>query len=114
MNGTTVVIDLINEFAVNIGATYIISIQLCNAPDLTLYDGYSQIRTNNTSENIVLSPTITVISKDVFELRIPFNDFSGSVVPGLYQYDVLFSNAGNRFYAVGGKVQILKRITQLL
>ena len=107
-------LDLVGDYSVNIGSTYSITIQLCNAPDLMLYTGYSQIRQNNTSETVILEPTITVLNKDIFKLEIPYTAFPTDILAGNYQYDVMFANATDRFFAIGGKVTLIKRITQLL
>lgn len=108
----TVTIDLIGDRAVNIGASYKVQIQLCNAPDLATYTGGScQIKSSNTSDEVILSPTINVLSKDVFEIDIPFNLFTSVVLAGTYVYDVLFSKADHKFYAIAGKIQLIKRVT---
>lgn len=113
MSTTTVNIDLINDYAVNIGATYRIAFQLCNAPDLTDYTGDCQIKSNLASTAVVLEPTINVLTKDTFELVIPFGDFTGSIGAGNYIYDVLFSKVDDRFYAIAGKVQLVQRVTSI-
>jgi hypothetical protein len=111
-----VIIDLINDNSIEIGANYEASFKLCNAPDLSDgYSGYCQIRTNNQSNLVILSPRVNIVSKDLFTISIAFNDYPVDIIAGNYQYDVLFasSTTGNRFYAVGGKIQIIKRITTI-
>lgn len=110
----TINIDLIGDSAINIGATYKVQMQLCNAPDLTMYAGVSQIKQSNTSTDIVMAFTVNVLSKDIFELVLPHTAFTPTVLPGNYQYDVLFYKSDNRFYPVSGKVALIKRITQML
>lgn len=109
----TPIIDLIGDNAVSIGTTYSVSFQLCSAPDLTLYSGASQIKVNNLSPEIILSPIVNVITKDLFELTIPYGLFTSNIQAGNYQYDVLFTRPEDRFYAVAGKIQLIKRITQI-
>lgn len=106
-------LDLINEAAINIGESYEIGVQLYNADDLTGYSGFCQIRQSPASTDIILSPVISVLSKDTFSINVDFDGYPLNLVPGTYQYDVLFSSSEKRFYAICGKVQILKRITNL-
>lgn len=111
----TVTIDLIGDRAVNIGASYKVQIQLCNAPDLTEYTaGDCQIKTSISSNEIFLIPTINVLSKDIFEIEIPFTLFTTATVAGTYVYDVLFSKINHKFYAVAGKIQFIKRVTTVV
>lgn len=109
----TVQLDLIAENAVNIGATYRTKIQLCNAPDLTLYIGTCQIRQAPASTDIILTATINILSKDLFEMVIPYGIFNTTIQAGNFVYDVLFSKTDDRFYAIGGKIQLVKRVTQI-
>lgn len=110
-----ITIDLINENSVEIGASYTVAYQLCNAPDLTQYAGYCQIRLNNTSTDIILTPIVNILSKDTFSIKIPYSAYTTATAPGNYQYDVLFSKNDNsdRFYAVGGKISLVRRITKI-
>lgn len=111
----TVKLDLIEDNAINIGATFQKEIQLCNFPDLTEYTGLSQIRLSNTSDTVILSPTITVITKDIFKIVIPYTAYNNvTVEAGNYVYDVLFSKTDDRFYAVGGKAQLIRRVTTVI
>jgi hypothetical protein len=109
----TVTLDLINEYSVSIGSTYKIDVQLCNAPDLMLYTGVSQIRSNISSTDILLTPNISILSKDLFQMVIPFTAFNTNIQPGNYVYDVLFTKTDDRFYAIAGKIQLVKRVTQI-
>lgn len=109
----TVILDLIGDYAVNIGSTYTIQVQLCNAPDLQDYTGTCQIKQTASSIDVILTPTIEVLTKDIFKLTIPYGDFTGSIAPGNYVYDVLFSSVNDRFYPVGGKIQLVQRVTSL-
>lgn len=106
-------IDLIGENTVEIGATYKASFSCCGLPDLNEYVGNCQIRVNNTSTEVILSPSVTVIDKDKFSIGIAHTAYPSNLTPGTYQYDVLFikNDATERFYAIGGKVLITKRIT---
>lgn len=113
MSTTTVNVDLINEYAVNIGATYRVAFQLCNAPDLEDYTGTCQIKANLASETVVLEPEINVLTKDTFELIIPFGAFTGSITAGNYIYDVLFAKVDDRFFPIAGKVQLVQRVTSI-
>jgi hypothetical protein len=108
-----VTIDLINENAIEIGATYKASFRLCNHPDLLLFTGVCQIRVNNTSTTAILTPIVNIITKDTFSIDLDFDVYPDNLAAGNYQYDVLFSSSGERFYAVGGKIQIVKRITAI-
>lgn len=112
MSTTTVTIDLVNEYAVNIGATYRVAFQLCNAPDLEDYTGYCQIRSTLAS-NVILEPEINILTKDTFELVIPFGAFTGSITPGNYLYDVLFAKVDDRFFPIAGKIQLIQRVTSI-
>jgi hypothetical protein len=113
----TVIIDLVVENAVNIGSDYSVKIRLCDAPDLQLYSGFCQIRANNLeASDIVISPLVTVLTKDLFEISINYINFNQNINPGNYQYDVLFmkiDNGDERFYPVGGKVSFVQRITRV-
>ncbi|NJM20427.1 MAG: hypothetical protein HC907_17815 [Richelia sp. SM1_7_0] len=113
----TVTIDLIGENSVNIGSDYSVRIRLCDAPDLTEFTGSCHIRANNLSTAvIIISPIVNVLTKDLFELKIPYTDFTELVVAGNYVYDVLFlktSDTTDRFFPVGGKVAFIQRITRL-
>lgn len=114
MSNNTFVIDLINNYAINIGSDYEISIQLCNAPDLTDgYTGLSQIRQNVTGD-VVISPTVTVVSKDIFTWKIPNTGYPANLQAGNYIYDVLFSKTDNRFYPIGGRCQLVARSTRIM
>lgn len=108
-----ITLDLTNERAVDIGSSYSIDVRLCNAPDLTPYTGKSQIKSNAQSTTVILEPVVTVLTKDTFNFKIPFNLFTAEIAQGSYSYDVLFSSATDRFYAVGGKIQLVQRITKL-
>lgn len=108
-----ITIDLINENAIEIGATYKASFRLCNHPDLTLFTGVCQIRTNNTATTAILTPVVNIITKDTFSIDLDFDVYPSDIAAGNYQYDVLFRNTDQRFYAVGGKIQIVKRITAI-
>jgi len=106
-------LDLINEACINIGETYSMGVQLYNADDLTNYTGFCQVKQSPASTDVVLTPTIVVLSKDTFSINVGFDDYPPALVPGSYQYDVLFTSTLKRFYAICGKVQILKRITSI-
>lgn len=108
-------LDLVNENQVNIGATYRLQIQLCNAPDLTQYTGFCQVRESVGSTVIILTPRINVLSKDIFEIFIPHTDFTLSNLPGNYLYDVGFNklDSSERFYTVAGKIQLVRRVTTI-
>lgn len=108
-------IDLINDNGVEIGANFNASFQLCNSPDLTLYTGVSHIRQNNTATEIILQPSVQIITKDTFSIKLLYSVYPTNIAPGNYFYDVLFSknDLTDRFFAVGGKIQIIKRITRL-
>jgi hypothetical protein len=110
-----VTIDLLAENGVEIGASYKASFQVCGMPDLQSYTGVCQIRTSNTDTTIILSPVVEISTKDVFSIGVNFLSYPSTISPGTYQYDVLFTKTDNtdRFYAVGGKIQIIKRITRL-
>lgn len=109
----TVNLDLIGDYSVSIGSTYRISIQMCNAPDLTLYTGVSQVRASNSSTDVVLTPSINILTKDLFEFVIPYTLYTNTIQPGNYAYDVMFRKTDDRFYAIAGKIQLIKRITQV-
>ena len=108
------IIDLVNELGVDIGASYLKTFRLCNANDLTNYTGYCQVRKTSTDTNVILSPTIEILNKDTFNLKILFSAFTGSTVAGDYYYDVFFASVSDRFYAVGGRFQLIKRITVIV
>ena len=112
----TIPLDLALENQVNIGATYRLQIQLCNAPDLTLYTGLCQVRQSVGSPEVILTPRINILSKDIFEIYIPHTDFSLTTLPGSYLYDVAFNKLDNtdRFYAVAGKIQLVRRVTEIV
>ena len=57
----TITLDLVNENSVSIGASYKIQIQLCNAPDITLYTGYCQVKQAVGSTEIILTPRIVFV-----------------------------------------------------
>jgi hypothetical protein len=108
-------IDLINENAIEIGANYLATFQLCNSPDLTLYTGVCQIRQTNTATDIILTPTVQILNKDTFSIKIQYTVYPVTLAAGNYVYDALFSKTDgtDRFYAVGGKIQIVKRVTKI-
>lgn len=108
-------IDLTNEHAVEIGATYRVTFQLCNANDLN--DGYlgsCQVKSSTNATEAVIEPTIEIVNKDTFSLIIPFSEFTASTQPGNYLYDVLFANSTDRFYAIYGKIALVQRITKMV
>lgn len=104
-------LDLKEENAVEIGADYSLTIQLCGADDLTLYQGICNIKASLDSAEILLSPTIQIVNKDTFNINIAFSNYPPTVVAGNYIYDVLFYKTDKRFYAIEGKIQVLKRVT---
>lgn len=108
-------LDLVNENAVEIGADYTITVELNDAPALTEYTGTCFVKVNLESSEILIQPVITVLNHNSFSLSIPFTSFSPATKAGSYVYDVLFirANPPNRFYACGGKIQLLKRVTNL-
>lgn len=108
-----VIIDLINNEAIEINSTYQASFKLTGFADLTQFVGECQIKVSNAESAVVLSPDVNIINKDIFSINVAFDDYPIDISPGNYQYDVLFSNSSERFYAVGGKVQIVRRITQI-
>lgn len=110
----TIIKDLIGDYAINIGSTYDIKFQLCNAPDLTEYVGACQIRQSIPSIEILLSPIVTVLSKDIFGIKIPFDAYPENIAPGNYVYDVMFSKTDYRFYPIGGKCQLIQRVTRVI
>jgi hypothetical protein len=108
----TVEINLIAQYAINIGSSYDLKIQLNNNPDLSNYDGLCQIR--DSDDNLILSPTIEVLSNDIFSIKISPTDFVNTS-PGTFLYDVLFNHKtdNSKFYPVAGKCQIVKRVTRV-
>lgn len=108
-----ITIDLSGDNVIEIGATYVASFTCCGLPDLTDFTGTCQVRLNNTSVDVLLTPTVTVIDKDKFSININYAAYPPDLVAGTYQYDVLFSKNDNsqRFYAIGGKAVVVKRIT---
>lgn len=109
-------IDLLNENSIEIGANYNATFQLCNSPDLTQYTGICQIRQSNVSTDIILSPVVQILNKDTFNIKLLYSVYPNTIVAGNYVYDTLFSKIDNtdRFYAVGGKIQIVKRVTKIV
>jgi hypothetical protein len=111
----TVEINLTGEYAININTKYELSIQLANAYELSGYNGYCQIR--NSDNVVVVTATIEVVNNDIFKIKIFPNMFTVGLEPGSYVYDVLFvgkTDPNNRFYPVGGKCQLVKRVSQVL
>lgn len=107
-------LDLNGDNAVEIGADYEISIQLCNADDLLEYVGICNVKQSVDSDLILLSPTITIVNKDTFTLSIDFGGYPDTLNSGNYLYDVLFYKPEKRFYAVYGKIQFIRRISELI
>lgn len=105
-------VDLVDAYAVELNSNFECVMQLNNAPDLTLYTGYSQVRTSVNDTTISLNFTVQILNKNTFKVSANYNSYAG-LAPGNYVYDVLFTKADHRFYAVGGKVQIVQRVTKL-
>lgn len=109
-----VTLDLIGDLAIEIGATYDrVTVQLCNADDLTAYTGVCHVKTAISDTTSILTPTIEITNKDTFKIIVPFSGFGISAIAGNYIYDVLFTSATRKFYAIGGKVQLIARVTKL-
>ena len=104
------------ERPVYIGANYEVIVRLCNAPDLTLYDGYSQIYLDPDTR--LVNFRTEVIDSKTFRLYINWDDFTDDIIAGTYEYDVLFvnkpANPSYRFYAVGGSVELIDRLSEVL
>jgi hypothetical protein len=111
---TATTLDFIKENSVEIGSTFIATIQLCEAPNLTQYTGICQVRSDENSSDILFSPTISVVSHDIFTLTIPFGAWINSIVAGSFKYDVLFYKSDDRFYAVRGNMILIKPITKFI
>ena len=114
MSNNTVTIDLTSDNAINIGSKYVQRFKMFDA-SRDLEDGYvglCQVRSSNTSETVVLSPTITVLSSDIFELAIAPSDYV-DVVSGSYVYDIRFSKDDDVFFPVSGKFQLIQRVTKI-
>ena len=105
-------VDLIEALAIELNSNFEIVIQLNNAPDLSLYTGFSQVRSNINDSTIALNLNVQILNKNTFKLSANYNSYN-NIVPGNYVYDVLFTKADHRFYAVGGKVQIIQRVTKI-
>lgn len=108
-------LDLINENAVELFADYSCVIELNDAPILTDYNGYCYIKVSVESADIILQPKINILTVNSLEISIAFNEYPSTIKAGTFEYDVLLIKKDNshRFYAVGGKIQLLKRVTVL-
>ena len=107
-------IDLIETHKVSIGANYEVIFRLCNAPNLTLFNTYSQIFEDGSGK--IMDFRTQVLSEDTFRLYLNWDDFTDQV-SGIYEYDVLFvSKPGEpnyRFYALTGNIELITRLTQI-
>lgn len=101
-------VDFKDEYSIEIGANWDISIELCGTDDLTTYTGKCQI---NSGLIVLLNPIVTIVNKNVFKISINWSAYPVDLVAGTYDYDVLFYKSTNRFYAIQGKVVIVRRIT---
>jgi hypothetical protein len=107
-------IDLTGENAAEIGANYEISITLSGVDDLLEYQGICQVKSAIDSTEIIISPTVEILNKDSFRLLVNYDAYPTTLIAGNYFYDVLFYKISKRFYAIEGKIQIIKRVTKLL
>lgn len=107
-------LDLNNELAVEIGANYDLTIQLCGCDDLTLYQGICNVKSDLLATTILFSPTIEIVNKDTFKLLINFGSIPLNLLNSTAIYDVLFFNLLSRFFAVEGKMQLIKRVTTVI
>lgn len=100
-------LDFINENAIEIGADFSVTITLLNAPNLNDYNGYCHVF---NGQNKLLEPSIVITDIDTYKLNISHTDLVNQTA-GIFDYDVLFVRSTNRFYANGGKFQLIKRLT---
>lgn len=102
------------ENSVEIGSTFIATIQISDCPNLS--DGYAgicHIRTSEDSPDITVTATITILGHDTFELKVPYTAWTSAVTAGNYRYDVLFNKATDRFYGVRGSMVLVKPVTRI-
>lgn len=108
-------IDLTGDNAINIGSRYSQNFKMFDS-SRDLEDGYAglcQVRASNESTDVILSPTITVLSSDIFQMLITPSAYATTLLSGTYQYDIRFSKGDDVFFPVYGKFQLIKRITRI-
>ena len=104
-------LNLVDDFAVEIGSDYQQSFKICGI-NLSEYTGQADIKLTIDSPT-ALSMSVDITGVDILTLSIPNVAYPVDIEPGMYLYDVLLTHNTNskKIYLMYGEVELIQRVT---